>query len=75
MSKIPVNQTSPEHRNYLLAKSYLEYIQWQLADLDSFSSFAPIAERAAKFNQLQARLKIMSINLFITDSCLFCYKI
>lgn len=56
MSKIPVNQTSPEHRNYLLAKSYLEYIQWQLADLDSFSSFAPIAERAAKFNQLQERL-------------------
>ena len=56
MLKIPVNQTSPEHRNYLLAKSYLEYIQWQLADLDSFSSFAPIPERAAKFNQLQKRL-------------------
>ncbi len=56
MSKIPLNETSTELKNYLLAKSYLEYIQWQLADLDLFTSFVPIVERAAKYGQLQERL-------------------
>ena len=56
MTNILFTAPTEDLGNYYLAKSYLEYIQWQLLDIETFITYASKAEMTTRYGQMIDRL-------------------
>ena len=56
MTNILFTAPTEDLGNYYLAKSYLEYIQWQLLDIETFTTYASKAEMTTRYGEMIDRL-------------------
>ena len=56
MTNILFTAPTEDLGNYYLTKSYLEYIQWQLLDIETFTTYASKAEMTTRYGEMIDRL-------------------